>query len=339
MVLMTSCRLACLANWYSPNFNSSRVFASRALTTNVSGLSMTPSVTRRSAMSRIPRRGGILTILSFSSGPGASKRCFATTNRIPPAIAIRINTVNTALPAMTRGWRTLSDRRVGIWTRSGSRAALGLRGVIRLISSGGSPDVPRRSPGTTSRDRACTAVSRLTRATSCGISLEAASLESAIHTTHSKTDQPTATAASSPTIARKISDELCPFGDYSATSIQCRTASIVKAPKYQRRIGATKPERVRQYHIDFAFARPVRHQVNRSLDRRMVEVERRWRNFVAHRQNRKDGLDGAGGTQQVAGRRFGGRHGNVAGLVADQPLHRIAFDLFTARGPGCLRAE
>jgi hypothetical protein len=68
---------------------------------------------------------------------------------------------------------------------------------------------------------------------SAGISLEAASLESAMHTTYLETDQTNATAAPSPTNHRKISDELCRFGDCGPTSIQHKSTSIMQAPKYQ----------------------------------------------------------------------------------------------------------
>src|SRR5258707_491548 len=59
----------------------------------------------------------------------------------------------------------------------------------------------------------------------------------------------------------------------------------------------------------------------------MVEVERWRRDLVAHRQNRKNGLHGTGGPEQMTDRRFGGRHGDAAGVVADKPLHRVELDL------------
>ena len=55
-------------------------------------------------------------------------------------IASRISMVKTALPAITRGWRALLDHLVGIGTLSGSSAARGLRGVIRLRSRPILPD-------------------------------------------------------------------------------------------------------------------------------------------------------------------------------------------------------
>src|SRR6476620_9693516 len=56
----------------------------------------------------------------------------------------------------------------------------------------------------------------------------------------------------------------------------------------QRRIGAAKSERIRQHHADVALARLMRHQIDRRLDRRVVEIERRRRDAVAHRQDRED---------------------------------------------------
>jgi hypothetical protein len=44
----------------------------------------------------------------------------------------RISSVNIALPMITSGLRTRLERRVGTGTCSGSSAARGLRGVIRL---------------------------------------------------------------------------------------------------------------------------------------------------------------------------------------------------------------
>src|SRR5262249_14718163 len=122
-------------------------------------------------------------------------------------------------------------------------------------------------------------------------------------------------------------------------SVVRKSMLIVKAPKYQRRVGTAKPERVRQYHIDFAFARRMRYQVDLCLDGRVVEIERRRCNLVAYCQNREDGLDGPGGPQQMADRRFSGRHRNTASLLADQPLHRTEFDLVAERCRSAMRID
>jgi hypothetical protein len=112
--------------------------------------------------------------------------------------------VNTAFPAITRGWRALFDQRVGIGTRSGSSAARGLRGAIRRPSLDASPDdvLLRLGASASTRAGATTVVSArgaglaivasaradFTTVASgedaFGITLAADSLLSAIHPTH-----------------------------------------------------------------------------------------------------------------------------------------------------------
>ena len=59
-----------------PDFSSERAFSANTAPMNTQRLlSITPSRSRMSAMSLVPARGGMLTILSCASGPGASSRC------------------------------------------------------------------------------------------------------------------------------------------------------------------------------------------------------------------------------------------------------------------------
>jgi hypothetical protein len=76
MVAMTSRRLAFFWNRYSPGLSSERAFSANTLPMNAQRLlSITPSRCRISAMSVIPARDGMLTILSSCNGPGASIFC------------------------------------------------------------------------------------------------------------------------------------------------------------------------------------------------------------------------------------------------------------------------
>jgi hypothetical protein len=68
-------------------------------------------------------------------------------------IASRINMVKTALPAITSGCRALFDHLVGIGTLSGSSAARGLRGVIRLESPPILPDGSAENEEAVAADR------------------------------------------------------------------------------------------------------------------------------------------------------------------------------------------
>ena len=79
--------------------------------------------------------------------------------------------------------------------------------------------------------------------------------------------------------------------------------SAVIAAEDQRRIGAAEAERIRQRDVDVALARLVRHQIDRRLDRRIVEIDGRRRDAVADRQDREDRLDRAGRAEQMADRR------------------------------------
>ena len=76
IVPMTSRRLAFFWKRYSPGLSSERAFNASTAPMNAQRLlSMTPSRCRASAMSVIPARAGMLTILSSRNGPGASIFC------------------------------------------------------------------------------------------------------------------------------------------------------------------------------------------------------------------------------------------------------------------------
>ena len=76
----------------------------------------------------------------------------------------------------------------------------------------------------------------------------------------------------------------------------------------------------------------------RSL-RRVVEVEGRRHDLVAHREDREDRLDRAGGAQQMADRRLGRGHRELVGVVAEQALHRAQLDLVAQRRRGAVRVD
>ena len=62
-------------------------------------------------------------------------------------------------------------------------------------------------------------------------------------------------------------------------------ALICKAAKDQRRIGSTKAERIGQDHVDAAPFRVMRHQIDRRLHGRIIEIDGWWRHAVAHGQD------------------------------------------------------
>src|SRR5919201_1273498 len=135
MVSTTSFMLAPLANRYSPALRSERALSANTPPTKMRRCaSTTPSCLSRSAISSMPKRGGIVTILSSCNGPGASNWLLPKTTAAPATIRTSTNAVNTALPTITSGLRARLEGRLGAGTWSGSKAARGLRGAMRLGS-------------------------------------------------------------------------------------------------------------------------------------------------------------------------------------------------------------
>src|SRR5215831_3058784 len=106
--------------------------------------------------------------------------------------------------------------------------------------------------------------------------------------------------------------------------------------EYQRGIRAAEAERIRQRHIDLALLRVMRHQIDRRLDRRIVEIDGRRYDAVTHRQNGEDGFDRARRAQQVPDRGFGRGHAHAASSIADQPMHGTELDLVPERRRGAV---
>ena len=75
------------------------------------------------------------------------------------------------------------------------------------------------------------------------------------------------------------------------------------------------------------------------LDRRIVQIDRRRRDPVAHGEDREDRLDRAGRAEQMPDRGLGRRHADVRGGIADQPLHGAELDLVAERRRGAVRVD
>src|SRR5882762_5047637 len=87
-----------------------------------------------------------------------------------------------------------------------------------------------------------------------------------------------------------------------------RNALIGRTLYHKGGVGASKTERVRQRHIDLALARLLRDEVDRRLDRRLVEIDGRRRDVVADRQNAENRLYRPGRAEQMAVRGLRRRH-------------------------------
>jgi hypothetical protein len=122
----------------------------------------------------------------------------------------------------------------------------------------------------------------------------------------------------------------CPTGRMTSFSVLARViaADLDSALEHHRGVRAAKAEGVGQHRVHLFLHRLMRGQIDRRLNRRIVQVER-WRaNAVAHGQNGEDRLNRAGSAQQ------GGRWRilvelitDIARGIAEQALHRAQFDL------------
>ena len=97
-------------------------------------------------------------------------------------------------------------------------------------------------------------------------------------------------------------------------------------PHDQAGIGAAKPEGVRLHHIDLALLRRIGTEVDRRFSRRVVEVDRRRRDLIAHREDRENRLDRTRRTQKMPGHRLGRGHHQIGRMIAHQPFDGAQFD-------------
>src|SRR5262245_36202746 len=63
-----------------------------------------------------------------------------------------------------------------------------------------------------------------------------------------------------------------------------RHASVDHALHDHGGVGAAKPERIRERNIDLALARCLRHEIDRRLDRRVIEIDGRRSNIITNRK-------------------------------------------------------
>src|ERR1700741_1890957 len=95
----------------------------------------------------------------------------------------------------------------------------------------------------------------------------------------------------------------------------------------QRGVGPAKSEAVVERCTDLALLGLVRDQIDAfGALARIVEIQRRWDNLIADRENAEDRLHCAGATQQMADRRLGRTHRNLADRIAEQALDGAEFN-------------
>src|SRR5438874_6392037 len=303
---MTSFRLACFLNSYSPDFSLPQSFITRMPPRNTHFSSTTPSRCSRSAISRGPTLRGMFTTRDCSSGPGTSNRCLPQAKAKPaPMAAIRIR-VKMALPATTSGCRARREGRIGSGKCSGSNAVRGLRKEKRFSDA----DEPAAPAAPCEASGAYASTPGVRPAPVLG---DGALRGSAVMAVDGLP------AARYGRIWRKWVNYLFP-----------------ESAKHQRSIGTAEAEGIREHDVDVPRVRPVRNQVHRGLHGGVVEVDGRRRDLVPNGQHGKDRFDGTRRSEQMTDRGLGGRHGNAACRIADEALHGRELDFVAHRRRGAV---
>src|SRR5215203_4224366 len=282
-VSIASSMLARARNRNSPAFRVPRCRLRKAWSSNRKVWLMTPSRLSRVAISPVPMLFGTRTILSAASGPG-SFACFSMkTTPTMSATAPTTTKVRSPERVESRPPRSLRMRGGGGGASIGFSASLGLRGDSRCAG----PAAP--SSGI---EGSCFRLPK-------NITLPVRSAERASRSPGSPYDL---------------------LWRNGACGVASGGPRSRRAPEYERGVGAAEPEGVRQHDVDVALLRRVRHEVDRGLDRRVVEVDRRRRDPVAHGEDREDRLDRAGG-------------------AADEALDRLELDLVAERRRGAVGVD
>src|SRR3984957_16087633 len=105
------------------------------------------------------------------------------------------------------------------------------------------------------------------------------------------------------------------------------------------RVGAPETERIRERDIDLAFARRLRHEINRRFYRRVVKIDGWRRDIIANRKDTEDRLERSGGTQKMPGRRFGRGHRDLGSGGPAQPFPRPDVYFVTDLRRGAMRID
>src|SRR5688500_9839723 len=99
-------------------------------------------------------------------------------------------------------------------------------------------------------------------------------------------------------------------------------------PHHQACVGTAEADTVVEDRLHLPFLRLVGHQVDAGGPfTRIVEVECRRHDLVAHRKNAEDCLHGAGTTEQMANCRFRRTHRQPADIVAEKTSYGTELEL------------
>ena len=105
-------------------------------------------------------------------------------------------------------------------------------------------------------------------------------------------------------------------------------------------VGAAEAEAVVEHGSDRPLLGLVRHEVDTlAALARIIEVERRRDDLVAHREDAEDTLDRSRAAEQMADRRLGRAHRHVGDGVAEQPPDRAELQLVAERRRGAVRVD
>jgi len=98
-------------------------------------------------------------------------------------------------------------------------------------------------------------------------------------------------------------------------------------------VGAAKTKTVGQRHVEFPRLRGVRDPVDYRLTARIIEVQSRWCNVIAHRQHGENRLHRAGAPSMCQSRIWS-KTSPARARIAKQPFHRVQFQVVAERRGG-----
>src|SRR5690606_8488195 len=115
-------------------------------------------------------------------------------------------------------------------------------------------------------------------------------------------------------------------------TIATRTRRPSVAAERDDRVVAAETERVAESENVAVKCARLGHDVQWNLGVLLGEVDRWGRCAVVEGKDREDAFHGAGTAQKVAGGGFRRRHGNVGGVVAEDPQESLVFSDVARRG-------
>src|SRR3569623_1009325 len=109
--------------------------------------------------------------------------------------------------------------------------------------------------------------------------------------------------------------------------------------EHLRAVGTAEPEGIGQHGVDLHITRLVGYVVEVAVGVGGELIDSGRRDLIAYREHAVNGLDAAGGAEQVTGHRLGGAHRDSARVVAEGTLHREGLGAVADRRGGAVGVD